>query len=78
MSHFMHHLDFFTLFIQGALPMFSLCMVQDHTYLATLRTVVNSDGQSHGSQEKGLPTQFTARRLTDLRVRTQFISRASH
>jgi hypothetical protein len=34
-------------------------------------------GQSHCSREKGLPTQSSARRLTDPRVRTQFLSRAN-
>jgi hypothetical protein len=34
-------------------------------------------GQSHCFWEKGLPTQSTARRLTDLRVHTQFLSRAN-
>jgi hypothetical protein len=34
-------------------------------------------GQSHCSQEKWLPTQSTTRRLTDPRVRTQFLSRAN-
>jgi hypothetical protein len=37
----------------------------------------NFDG-SHCSREKGLPTQSTARRLTDTRVRTQFLSEANH
>jgi hypothetical protein len=34
-------------------------------------------GQSHCSWEKGLSTQSPARRLTDPRVRTQFLSRAN-
>jgi hypothetical protein len=34
-------------------------------------------GRSHCSWEKGLPTQSPARRLTDPRVRTQFLSRAN-
>jgi hypothetical protein len=34
-------------------------------------------GRSHCSREKGLPTQSPARRLTDPRVRTQFLSRAN-
>jgi hypothetical protein len=33
-------------------------------------------GRSHCSREKGLSTQSPARRLTDPRVRTQFLSRA--
>jgi hypothetical protein len=57
-------------------------MVQDHTYL-TRSTHSNPSrdtdnvGQSHCSREKGLPTQSTARRLTDLRVCTQCLSWAS-
>jgi hypothetical protein len=47
-------------------------------HIATIREVINSDGQSHCSQEKGLLTQSIAQRLTDPRVRTQFLSRASH
>jgi hypothetical protein len=47
-------------------------------HIATFLEVINSDGQSHCSWEKGLLTQFTAWRLTDLRVCTQFLSRASH
>jgi hypothetical protein len=34
-------------------------------------------GRSHCSREKGLPTQSPARRLTDQRVHTQFLSRAN-
>jgi hypothetical protein len=34
-------------------------------------------GRSHCSWEKGLPTQSSARRLTDPWVRTQFLSRAN-
>jgi hypothetical protein len=34
-------------------------------------------GRSHCSREKGLPTQSLAHRLIDLRVRTQFLSRAN-
>jgi hypothetical protein len=34
-------------------------------------------GWSHCSRENGLPTQSPARRLTDPRVRTQFLSRAN-
>jgi hypothetical protein len=34
-------------------------------------------GQSHCSQEKWLPTQYSARRLTDRRVRTHFLSRVN-
>jgi hypothetical protein len=46
--------------------------------IATFHEVVNSDGQSHRSWEKGLLTQSTARWLINLWVRTQFLSRASH
>jgi hypothetical protein len=46
--------------------------------IATFHKVVNSDRQSHCSREKGLPTQSTARRLTDPWVRTQFLSEDSH
>jgi hypothetical protein len=46
--------------------------------IATFHEVINSDGQSHYSREKGLPTQSTTQRLTDPWVRTQFLSRASH
>jgi hypothetical protein len=42
--------------------------------IATFREVINSDGQSRCSREKGLPTQSTARRLTDPWIRTQFLS----
>jgi hypothetical protein len=47
-------------------------------HIATFHEVVNSGGQSHCSWAKGLPTQSTARRLTDLWVHTQFISQDSH
>jgi hypothetical protein len=47
-------------------------------HIATFHEVVCSDGQIHCSWEKGLPTQSTAWRLTDLRVCTQFLSWASH
>jgi hypothetical protein len=46
--------------------------------VSTFYKVFNSDGQSHCSQEKGLPTQSPARQLTDPQVHTQFVSRASH
>jgi hypothetical protein len=45
--------------------------------LSNLSRVAVRVGQSHCSQENGLLTQSTARRLTDLRVRTQFLSRAN-
>jgi hypothetical protein len=47
-------------------------------YVATFWEVINNDGQSHCSWEKGLLTQSTTRRLTDPWVHTQFLSRASH
>jgi hypothetical protein len=57
-------------------------MVQDHTYLtwstySNPSHVIDSTGQSHCSWEKGLPTQSTTCRLTDLWIRTQFLSRAN-
>jgi hypothetical protein len=42
-----------------------------------LSRVINKVGQSHCSGEKGLPTQSTACRLTDPRVRTRFLSWAN-
>jgi hypothetical protein len=47
-------------------------------HIATFHEVVNNDGQSCCSREKGLLTQSTTRWLTDLWVRTQFLSRANH
>jgi hypothetical protein len=46
--------------------------------IATFHEVVNSDRLSHCSREKGLPTQYTACRLIDPQVRTQFLSQDSH
>jgi hypothetical protein len=46
--------------------------------IATFYEVVNSDGHSHCSWEKGLPTKSTAQWLIDLWVCTQFLSQASH
>jgi hypothetical protein len=46
--------------------------------IATFHLVINSDGQSHCSWEKELPTQSITRRLTDLWVCTQFLSQDSH
>jgi hypothetical protein len=43
-------------------------------YVATFCEVFNSDGQSHYSREKGLPTQSPAHRPIDPRVHTQFLS----
>jgi hypothetical protein len=42
-----------------------------------LSWVINIVGQSHYSQEKGLSTQSTARRLTDPQVHTQFLSQTN-
>jgi hypothetical protein len=42
-----------------------------------LSWVIDIFQQGHYSWEKGLPTQSTARRLTDPWVRTQFLSRAN-
>jgi hypothetical protein len=42
-----------------------------------LSRVINRVGQSHCSREKWLSTQSTARRLTDLWVRIQFLFRAN-
>jgi hypothetical protein len=46
-------------------------------YVATFHEVPTDLDRSHCSREKGLPTQSTARRLTDPRVRTQLLSRTS-
>jgi hypothetical protein len=43
-----------------------------------LPRVTDRVGQSHCSWEKGLPTQSTARLLTDPRVHTQFLSWANN
>jgi hypothetical protein len=43
-------------------------------HIATFRAVINNDGQSHCSQEKGLPAQSMTQWLTDPWVRTQFLS----
>jgi hypothetical protein len=42
-----------------------------------LSRVTDRVGQNHCSWEKGLPTQSTARQLTDLRVHIQFLSWAN-
>jgi hypothetical protein len=47
-------------------------------HIATFHEVVNSDGQSHYSQEKGLRTKSTAQWPIDPWVHTQFLSWASH
>jgi hypothetical protein len=46
-------------------------------YVATFHEVLTDLDKSHCSREKGLPTQSTARRLTDPWVRTQLLSRTS-
>jgi hypothetical protein len=60
----------------------SPCMALDHTYLmwsteSNISWVIESIEQNPCSWEKGLPIQSTARRLTDSRVHTQFLSRAN-
>jgi hypothetical protein len=46
-------------------------------YVATFRETLTDLDRSHYSRDKGLSTQSTARRLTDPRVHTQLLSRAS-
>jgi hypothetical protein len=46
-------------------------------HIATFHTVVNRFEQIHCTREEGLPTQSTARRLSDPRVRTQLLSHNS-
>jgi hypothetical protein len=46
--------------------------------IVTFHEVINSDGQSHYSWEKGLPTQSTTQWLTDPWVCTQFLFQTSH
>jgi hypothetical protein len=46
-------------------------------HIATFRTVVNRFEQIHCTREEGLPTQSTARWLTDPRVHTQLLSHNS-
>ena len=43
-------------------------------HIATFHTVVNRFEQIHCTREEGLPTQSTARRPSDPRVRTQLLS----
>jgi hypothetical protein len=54
-----------------------LCFLRTVPVRGNLLRVINKVGQSHCSQEKGLPTQSIARRLTDPRVRIQFLSQAN-
>jgi hypothetical protein len=46
-------------------------------HIATFCEMPTDLDKSHCSREKGLPTQSTTRRLTDLWVHTQFLSRAN-
>jgi hypothetical protein len=46
-------------------------------HIAIFHTVVNRYEQIHYTREEGLPTQSTARRLTDPQVRTQLLSHNS-
>jgi hypothetical protein len=46
-------------------------------HIATFHTVVNRFEQIHCTREEGLPTQSTARRPSDPRVRTQLLSHNS-
>jgi hypothetical protein len=46
-------------------------------YVATFHTVVDRFERVHCTWEEGLPTQSTARRLTDPQVRTQLLSHNS-
>jgi hypothetical protein len=46
-------------------------------HIATFYTVVNRFEQIHCTREEGLPTQFTARRSSDPRVRTQLLTHNS-
>jgi hypothetical protein len=57
-------------------PAYASCRLS--TYVTTFHEVINSDGQSHCSWEKWLLTQSIARRLTDPRVHTEFLSQVSH
>jgi hypothetical protein len=46
-------------------------------HIATFHTVVNRFEQIHCTREEGLPTQSTARRPSNTRVRTQLLSHNS-
>jgi hypothetical protein len=54
-----------------------VCFLRVVPVCDNLSRVIDRVEQDHCSQEKGLLTQSTARRLTDLQVRTQFLSRAN-
>jgi hypothetical protein len=56
-------------------PMYASC--ERSPYVATFRETPTDLDKSHCSREKGLPTQSTARRLTDSRAHTQLLSWAS-
>jgi hypothetical protein len=51
-----------------------VCFLWAVPVCGNLSRVVNRVRQSHCSREKWFPTQSTTRRLTDLRIRTQFLS----
>jgi hypothetical protein len=51
--------------------------IYGHPYVATFHKTSTDLDRSHRSREKGLPTQSTARRLTDPRVHTQLLFRGS-
>jgi hypothetical protein len=68
----------FTCFPRSIHVWFKTIRISRGSHIATFHAIINSDGQSHCSWEKELPTQSTTRRLTDSRVHTQFLSRASH
>jgi hypothetical protein len=59
-------------------PTLSPHMVPDHTYLTWSTHSNLSWSRQQRRTEPLLPTQSTARRLTDPRVRTQFLSQDSH
>jgi hypothetical protein len=54
-----------------------VCFLRAVPVRGNLSWVINRVEQSHYSREKGLPTKFTTRRLTDPRVHTQFLSWAN-
>jgi hypothetical protein len=54
----------------------TICISHGPRIATFCKPLTNLNG-SHCSREKGLPTQSTARRLTDLWVHTQFLSQVS-
>jgi hypothetical protein len=54
-----------------------VCFLRAIPVRDNLSWVINRVGHSHCSQEKGILTRSTARWLTNLRVHTQFLSRAN-